>query len=265
MSDTSQDNWATDVAPPPAKQGLPSWLLFCGGGCLIAVLLGVVGIFLIYDNLKDTLNPEAQWTTLEAALELDARPNEMAVIGGIGMFGTQGWMMAHDSGYVVMIIKNADGSEEELNELFGGNVKSSGIPGLTEIEDHEQGEITVQGRVLRSSRFKSKTPGQAQQARFVEITPEGESGFVLLYVVSNGQTNGDLPIGDAAVNDLLRAFVIGPDRTVYVPDGPHPQAGQTSLEEGDFKSKFKASATTVETIEEVEAPGDTEESPQDDE
>ena len=259
MSDTSQDDWATDVAPPPKKKGLPSWLLFCGGGCLIFFVLAVIGIFLLVDSFKDMANPEAQWSALEESIPMDARPNEMRMAMGFSIMGTETWTMAHDSGYMVMIIKNDGASQEEREEVFGGNAASAGIPGLSEINEPSAGTVMVQGRDLPVARFKSQSMGQgAQQGCFVDITPEGEAGMVLFYIFTDGRSKGDTAVTDEFVTEILKPFLIGPDRQIYAPSGPHPQLGKTSMDlENAFQAQIKnaeSSTAPVEIPESVEEP-----------
>ena len=39
------EEWADEPEVPKKKGGLPGWLWFCGGGCLIAVILGLWSVF----------------------------------------------------------------------------------------------------------------------------------------------------------------------------------------------------------------------------
>jgi hypothetical protein len=235
MPETLQDDWTEDSTPPPAKKGLPSWLLFCGGGCLITMILGVVGVYFIYDTFKDVANPEVQWAELEKAIPMDARPNDLKMGFGGGLAGTDGWFLSDGNGQILFILAESDASAEDRNAAFSDEMEGSGLPGVSEISDVNTGEIMVQGRVLPISRFTANSGGQTVPSCMVDITPEGALGYVMANIQRPGQKGKNSVISDDDIRDLLKAFIIGgPDREIYVPDGPHPQAGKTSMDLESF-------------------------------
>jgi len=230
MSDTSQDDWAEEMAPPPKKKGLPGWLLFCGGGCLIFMVLAVIGGFLLFGVVKDAVNPEIQWASLEQEIEIDARPNEMRIMGGGGLAGTRTWMLSRDGGFMVTIIRNSNADASEREALFGGGKGADVNLGVTESKTIGSGEIMVQGRMLDFVNMTTTSGGHSQAMRMVDITPEGDAGMTVIQVVATRMSKAGDTIGDDVIREILKPFVIGPDREIYVPDGPHPQEGQKSFD-----------------------------------
>ncbi len=243
----SEEEWTEETVVPPKKKGFPSWLMFCGGGCLIAVILGVIATFLIVDQVKEAMNPDAQWARLEEAIELDARPPELQLMFGWSI-GMDIWMLRDSRGYIVAIYDFGESEAAGRDELFSDEFEGGGLPGLNEIEDAQLDMITVQGREIPVQRFHNTggfNPGGNDQvsgsgaACFVDITPEGDMGFMMLFMMRDPSQNSDMaeePIEAEAIQEVLKPFVIGPDHDTYFAPGPHPQSGQSKV---DFEEVFE--------------------------
>ena len=61
----------------PKKKGLPTWLWFCGSGCLVMVILFVVGIGWVVKEAKKLADPELQWPKLAEVLPFEERPDNI--------------------------------------------------------------------------------------------------------------------------------------------------------------------------------------------
>lgn len=221
MSEERED-WADEPAVPPKKKGLPGWLMFCGGGCLIAIILGAIGAYFVVQEVKEAMNPEAQWARLEQSIEYDARPPELNMMFGWGM-GVDAWVIEDERGYIAILYDFGEADAQGREEIFSEDFKGGGVPGLSKIEDPEVGELLTQGRTLPIVRFQNKggvnfgggedVAGQGA-ACFLDLTPDGDPGFKMLFLMSASGSKD--PIPDSAVEDFLEPFVIGPDRTTYV-------------------------------------------------
>ncbi|MFT7486068.1 MAG: hypothetical protein ACI9F9_001921 [Candidatus Paceibacteria bacterium] len=230
---------------PPKKKGIPSWLLFCGSGCLIAIVLTVIGGFLLFEQGKKMINPDLQWDKMEQVVEMDARPHELRIMFGWNL-GMDVWMMRDKRGYIVAVYDFGESDADSRDEIFGENFSGGGLPGVNKIEDTALGDVVVQGRTLLIQRFMNSGGvdfgnGGASGGGagcFVDITPEDDLGFTMLFMMKDPSKNEEdvnEPISDEAIQALLTPFVIGPDRTPYVSPGPHPQDGVDQL---DFDKDF---------------------------
>ncbi len=262
MSDqgSPDSGWSEDPVVPPKKKSFPGWLLFCGAGCLLAMVLGLVGSYFLFQEAKKAMDPEAQWARLGESIELDARPPELNMMFGWGM-GMDLWMIYDRRGYIAAIYdfgeSEADGREEIFSEDFSGG----GVSGLNRIEDPELGEVTVQGRTLPVVRLLNKggfgAPGGQQvdgesAACFVDLTPEGDPGFQMLFLMRDPNASSEVamdPISDEAIREFLLPFVVGPDREVYVaPPGTGPDAG--------FKGMIEAAGERERALDSLPAPAE---------
>ena len=243
----SDEEWTEEAIVPPKKKGLPSWLLFCGGGCLIAVILTVVAGFLIFDQVKQAVDPSQQWARMEESVAMDARPPELEVMFGWSI-GIDFWMLRDSRGYIVAIYDFGEAEAKDRDNLFSDDFSGGGLPGISEIEDTELAVVTVQGRELPIQRFQNTggfnpggqgSGGGNGAACFVDITPEGDPGFLMLFMMrepTGDKEQQDEAITDEAIQQLLEPFVVGPEREMYVAPGPHPRAGQSEV---DFDEVFK--------------------------
>jgi len=235
---SEQEEWAEEPVVPPKKGGLPGWLLFCGGGCLIAVILGTIGAFFMVKEVQKMIDPEVQWESLEESFELDERPPELTMMFG-SHIGIDLWMIQDNRGYIAAIYDFGEAEAQDRDELFSEDFQGGGVPGLSKIEDPEVGEVAVQGRTLPIVRFINQggfNPGGQEEvagqggACFVDLTAEGVPGFQMLFLMRmDGKKD---PISDEAVQQFLEPFVIGPKRQLYSAPGDAGGGAQGS-DEGD--------------------------------
>lgn len=249
--DEAPTGWGDDPVVPPRKKGLPGWLLFCGAGCLIALVLSLVGGYFIVQEAQKAMDPEAQWARLDESVEFDARPPELNMMFGWGM-GIDVWMIYDQRGYIAAIYDFGESEASSRDEMFSEDFSGGGVAGLNTIEDPQLGEVVVQGRTLPIVRFINTggfnmggAPGGQQMngegaACFVDLTSEGDPGFQMLFLMRDPNRSGEQAresITDEAVQEFLVPFVVGDDREVYVaPPGTGPDRGfleskmQTTIE-----------------------------------
>lgn len=240
----SEQDWADEPAVPPKKKGLPGWVLFCGAGCLILMVLGAVGAYLTVQEFKQMMDPEAQWARLDESLPMDDRPPELNMMFG-SRIGLDMWMISDSRGYIAAVYDFGESQAEGRDEIFSEDFSGAGLPGMNQIEDPELGEVVVQGRTLDLVRLRNNggfDPGNDggvsgdSAAAFVDLTPEGDPGFVMLFFMRNPAVDEQIalePIPDEAIQQFLLPFEVGPDRTVYVaPEGTGPDKGFEGMIEG---------------------------------
>jgi len=243
----SEEEWNEESAVPPKKKGIPSWVLFCSGGCLITLVLTITAAFLLFNRFKAGIDPEQQWQRIEKVVQLDARPPELQLMFGWDLF-MDFWWLRDSRGYIVVIYDFGENQASERDALFSEEFKGGGLPGLSTIEDAALGEVRVQGRLLPVQHFRNTggfNPGGNDGVKgggaacFVDITPEDDPGFVMLFMMrdpSRGKDDLAQPVPAEAIEELLRPFNVGPEHQTYVAPGPHPQAGKSEVE---FEEIFK--------------------------
>ena len=210
----AEQEWAAEPTPPPKKKGVPGWLWFCGGGCLIATVLAVVGGFFLFDLAKTMADPEIQWPKFEEFVEVDERPEGWIIIGmPIPGVDVDAFVLTEpDTGTSITLLVYPESEREGVDELFGGEFQGGGLPGISEIEDPEVDEVVVQGRKLRIVRFAQShflDEMDGVQGAFLDITPDGDPRPHMMQIITQSK---DVRVGEEVLEELLAPFVLGPDR-----------------------------------------------------
>lgn len=213
MSETS---WGENEAPAPKKR-IPTWLWFCGGGCLLAVVLAIVVAALGVKFFKDAMDPEKQWPHVAEVLPFDQRPPELHLIAG-NTIGADFFVFQDDRGFAVAIMRLRGGNPSEGRRRIMDPSEKGGFMSMGARRDMVVGKIHVQGRDLDVLRFHQEAPhgkdeeesaGRAGPSIWVDVTPEGGQYPVLVQLT---RIRSDEAIGDEDVQKLLKPFHVGPDR-----------------------------------------------------
>ena len=209
MTDTE---WA-DENPAPSKKLVPTWLWFCGGGCLLAVIAGVILVMWGVGKAKEFVDPDIQYAALEEVIELDGRPEEWEFIVAMPIPGMKMWTFAHDDGYALIIMDIAANQADEVKEQVMNPDFDGSFAGMGGRKDMELTQIDVQGRSIDMMTYYQEgggsQSGQSGQAATLDITPEGDDGMVLLMLIRGGV--GETITAEEAV-DVLAPMHIGPNR-----------------------------------------------------
>lgn len=227
----AQDGWEDlprEQQAEPSK-GVPRWLLFCGCGCLLAILAvgGALGFAFFY--AKRLVDAEHQLPRLARIVPFDEPLEGLDFVVHVPL-GVDAFILQDprsDGGYVLMFTHITDAErarsarEQALDPAHGTLVGGTGRR-----ERVEALELAVQGRTLSGVRFLIPGSGEpAPQfppgfpkslvdptgaAALLDITPPGTPGVVLLQVFR--AEGGDEPISTEYLVHVLEPFHIGPDR-----------------------------------------------------
>jgi len=209
----TDSTWGDETLPPKKKR-IPTWLWFCGGGCIVAVILAVVAAFFLFEYFKGWGSPEKQLPALAKVLPFDEPlPPETEFQMAI-RFPFDWFVFMDRRGFMLQFIVVPESQAKEirdtiLNPEFGG-----GFMGNGNRDEIEEALVSVQGRELKGLRYvqhggssdegKGAGPGIA-----LELSQESAGRLVILQIV---RTGGEGQITDEEVLDLLRPFHVGPVR-----------------------------------------------------
>lgn len=214
----SETNWGEEGAAPAKKRSVPTWIWFCGGGCLAAVVLGVIAAAVLFSKAKEWGQAESQLPELAKVLPFDEPlPAEMQFKFVMPIPGMATYVFADERGYASIFYSASPGNAQELRDTLLNENYDGAMFGMGGRKDVTAARVRVQGREVKVVRFyqmRGSEAGGAQggnqgQSAIVDLTPEGASGLVLLQVVRGG---GDTPITDEELHMLLKPFHVGPDR-----------------------------------------------------
>lgn len=215
----SERSWGeADVAPPPKKKSIPTWLWVCGGGCLLAVVLAIVLGTLLVSKFSASTDPEKQWPKVAEILPFDQRPPELDLNWGsdIGM----GVYVFDDSrGYAAILMHMPSGGRGEREKLMNPDA-DTGFMNFGKRKDAKVSKLKVQGReldVLRFNQLADQSGGSSGGAPKVGAGPSAmidlskdESGeLLILQLVSLHSKDA---IGDDVIETFLKPFHVGPVR-----------------------------------------------------
>ncbi|MBL8859026.1 MAG: hypothetical protein JNL28_11005 [Planctomycetes bacterium] len=215
----SESTWGeSDSMPPPKKKAIPTWLWFCGGGCLLAVIAGIVVVTLLVSRFKGSFDPEVQWPKVAEVLPYDERPSELELKFGMDL-GINMFVFDDSRGYAAILFSIPMRDESERDKLMDPN--ESGFLGMGQRKDAQASKLMVQGRELEVLRFhqmsdRNKSGGQggapevgAGPSAMIELSKDTDPGFLFLQLVRLHSTE---PVPDEAIQTFLKPFHVGPDR-----------------------------------------------------
>jgi hypothetical protein len=156
-----ETTWTEEQATGPKKRSIPTWLWFCGGGCLLAVLLGVVAIGIGFRMLNEARDVEKQWPRLTQILPCDdpRPPPEMQFVIGTHVAGDQ-YQFLDSRGFQVQFQNHmgTDGTKARKDMFAADNPKFPQNLVVMKFEDIQPGTVEVQGRTLRLLRMRMELP-----------------------------------------------------------------------------------------------------------
>lgn len=230
---TEQLDWGSEAnAAPKAKKRIPTWAWFCGGGCLLALLLAVAGGIAVFMIGRKAMNQEEQWAKLAEVLPFDAQPADTQIVGMSWVPGVErAWQIQRRDELIVQIFvlggSAAEGIRKEVQTPEDA-VKLRQMAGLLGESDSSSGTLSIQGRDVTFARFTPKGEGDASQEDtgsksgfskvsrslnpptvMLDLSKEGSADFVLF---SYKRLEGRGPVTDEELLEFLAPFHIGPNR-----------------------------------------------------
>ena len=218
----NESAWSDSETGRPAKKSIPTWVWFCGGGCLLAVLVGLVAVGFGFQFVKRATDPELQKQNLAKILPFDEWPKEMEPKFGMQFVGEQ-YQFLDSRGYQeqIQLHRGPDGTKGR-QQLF--NTDHPEFPQnmvVMKFEELAPGTVVVQGRELPLLRMRMEFAGflkgmmpdevksQLRDMAFIDLTPETLDGMMLMQVT---RTKGGGPISDDEIRAILKPFHVGPER-----------------------------------------------------
>lgn len=214
----TETNWGESEAPV-RKKSIPTWLWFCGGGCLLALVLAIAGGAWGVSLFKDAMDPEKQWPNVQAILPYDEQPPELQLVWG-STFPMDVFVFLDQRGYGAMLFRFAESDAHEVREQLLNPEFKGGFMGAGARKDLQAASVDVQGRELPVLRFyqsgggEPSGPGAPPNAGsgasiVVDLSDPGDVRPLVLQLVRH---DGDEPISDDEVRQFLEPFHVGPDR-----------------------------------------------------
>jgi hypothetical protein len=222
----SDAQWG-DEELPQKKKSIPTWVWFCSGGCLLMVLVLVVGAIFTTKFVSDMVDPEVQWPKLDELLPFDERPPELTMTAGFSMLGQQSQFTLMDNrGFMAQfqMVAGSQGASMRQQMFDNEEPKLVGNFGVIDFKNVQKGTVNVQGRDLRIVRMEmglgdmmKSIPGvddedvdeSAGHAAYIDLTPEDDSGMMWLQYTRRG--SGET-ITDGEIQTFFEPFHVGPDR-----------------------------------------------------
>jgi len=219
MADTA---WTEESAMPPKKRRIPTWLWFCGGGCLLAVLFAIVAIGLLARWYQRATDPELQKQALAKILPYDTWPAELKPVIGFQFVGEQ-YQFEDSRGFQeqIQLHRGHDGAEGRKGMFQSEAPQFPKDLFVMKFEDLKPGVVEVQGRELHLLRMRMQFSGLVAKMvpkevreglatmAFVDLTPDDLDGMLLLQIT---RTRGKDPVSDEEIREILAPFHVGPKR-----------------------------------------------------
>ena len=216
------ETWTEEQTSGPKKKSIPTWVWFCGGGCLLAVLLAVVAIGFGFQFVKKAMDPDVQWERLAKILPYDERPPEMQLMFG-NQIGIEQYTFQDSRGFQLQIQNHtgADGTQARKQMFSTDTPEFPQNMVVMKFETPVPGSVELQGREIRlfrtrmefSGAFGKMMPKEARDGMgsmaFLDLTPEGREGMLMAQITS---LRGPEPVSDEEIRTLLAPFRIGPNR-----------------------------------------------------
>lgn len=226
----SEANWVeSDAAIPPPKKKLPTWLWFCGGGCLLGVILLIAVVAWGASKIKEATNPEKQWAELATVLPYDQRPPDLEIEFGVkrSLFAPieHLFIMKDSNGFMIILMHFGEGEaagvrNQLLNPKFDGSFM--GIGGRKNLV---AGTLNVQGREIPVLRFSQQARSKGDEehsiigsgrntgrgaAAIIDLTPVDDPKPLVLQMMR--VTEDESPVSDDDIRAFLKNFHVGKDR-----------------------------------------------------
>lgn len=229
MAQESWEDLPLEQQAEPTKKGVPRWLMFCGCGCLLAILAVGGALGFAYYYAKRMVDAEYQLPRLARVVPFDEPLEELEFVIRIP-FGVDAYALQDlvtDGGYVLMFTHESDPEQARASRERALDPAHTGlVEGAGHREQVESFTLSLQGRELAGVRYLVRggetsnltlPPGIPRAlvdptgaAALLDVTPASTPGVVLLQVYR--AQGGDEPIPEDYLRRILAPFHVGPDR-----------------------------------------------------
>ncbi len=212
----SDAKWGDEGEAAPKKR-VPTWLWFCGGGCLLASILAVVALGFVFSEVKTWKDGDQQLPALAKALPFDELPPELEFQFAI-RFPFDWFIFSDSRGFVLWFFVAPPGQAAELRRTILNPESDGGFMGMGGRQDTQAATVAVQGRELRGVRFyqgagsggeSGAGANQEGNSILLEVGPEDGDGVVVMQILRPSSREA---ITDEDVRMILKPFHVGPDR-----------------------------------------------------
>jgi hypothetical protein len=229
------EDWGDIENPPKEKRGLPRWLLFCGGGCIVAALLCAIGLYFAMRFMKEGMDEEQQYPKLEQHIGLDHRLTDYKLAFGAALLGTESYTFLKEKTVAVLFVADTDEERKQYDALLDPAI-TQGTGQLGRREDIEAGTIPIQGRdlrIIRAIQKQFRMPGQSAKegaSAYLDITPEGSvDKLYLMYMKLESMDR----VTDEELALFLAPFRVGPAHVESkLPEQPPTEGDAADDKEG---------------------------------
>ncbi len=214
----SEANWGTNDGPVK-KSGLPKWLFWCGGGCLLAVVVG--GLILWFgaqyaqEFINEARDPEKQWPKLQQVLPFDERPANYELGWGSSVL-METYVVNSGQGLVGVVMRLSESDKESVDSQLMNPDFSGSFMGMGGRRDLARTTVEVQGRMLDILRFRQDNPnkqptsedpsGGVAHSAYVRISTPDEARQVVVQLLAPGSND---PISDEQIREFFAPFHVG--------------------------------------------------------
>ena len=211
-------NWGADEAPTKSSR-IPKWLWWCGGGCLLALVLAAIGGYMLFSFgkrlVEEGRDPELQWPKLERILPFDQRPEGYQLTWGSSLL-VETYALLDPEGRIGVVMRFPESQASAVDGQLMNPDHSGALLGMGGRKDLSQLKITVQGRELDALRFYQEQgqdmdgDGKPDQGHtiMVRLTDAGATEPVVFQLFTRGQ-GGLVPPTEDDVRAFLAPFHVG--------------------------------------------------------
>ena len=222
----AETTWTEEGPSAPPKKTIPTWVWFCGAGCLAMLVLGAVLLALGIGFVRNATDPEKQWEAIAKILPYDERPAEMTPAWGAKL-GIEQYILQDDRGYEIQLqhMTGSQASETREKMFMKDAPEFPQNMGIVKFGDVKMGIVDLQGKEVHVLRMKMEfqglmkkvVPKEGQEKvgsmMWADVTPEGRDDLVLLQM-RRTKPNPKLvppdgPITDDELREVMKPFKIG--------------------------------------------------------
>ncbi len=218
MAEVDWGNEANEA--PKQKSRVPKWAWFCGGGCLLALIVAGVAAVLLVRVAKDTMDPDKQWDRLAEFVPYETRPEGQIIGFKVPFQDIHTFALPQEGGASALFLIAGGSQGEELRAAYFDGEKEVNLGPFTGNAGRynvEEGTLNVQGRELRSIRFTShersgdegKSSAMHKSTLALDLTKDGSDTAVIFQF---DRVNSLERVDERAAIEFLAQFKIGEQR-----------------------------------------------------